>query len=319
MKKHLFILLLAVITTFITTIKEVKAPHFAGAEITYTCLGGNNYKITMVFYRDCSGITAPANVSVSMNCTSNSANNHTITLNKISSTGQEVTKPCPTTTTKCAGGMNFGIQEYIYEANVVLVPCNQWIMTYQSCCRNPVNTVQNNTSNSWLIKAVLDNMSAPQSSSPKFLQKPVFVVYNGQNYKLNMGAIDYDGDSLSYSLFAPFKNTSNSIYYSTPYSYTNFLSSSTPITFDPHTGLITFNSNINLITVLGIKVTKWRKINGVPTIVGEIYRDVELKTISGNNHCRSCRGWTLRTAINSTQMTPYFLKKSVKGKYWILT
>jgi len=314
MKKHLFIILLAVTTTFITSIKEVKASHFAGAEITYSCLGGNNYEITLVFYRDCGGVSTPGSVNILLNCTSNSVFNQTITLNKISGTGQEITKPCPSTTTYCSGGNSFGIQEHVYKGNVVLVPCNHWIMSYHSCCRNSVNTVQNNTSNPWYIKAVLDNMSAPQSSSPKFLQKPVFIVYSGQNYKLNMGATDPNGDSLSFSLYNPLKDTSQTISYSSPYSYTNFLSSSTPITFDPQTGLITFNSNISLNTVLGIKVTKWRKINGVPTIVGEIYRDVELKTISGNNHMPELSGMDF---TNSHQFNPndtIFFKEVCHGE-----
>jgi len=45
-------LLILIIGCVLSTL--AKADHFAGGDITYTCLGNNQYEITLVIYRDCS-------------------------------------------------------------------------------------------------------------------------------------------------------------------------------------------------------------------------------------------------------------------------
>ena len=195
MKKFLFILIIA----FLLPFTPVKASHFAGADMTYTCLGGNTYLISISFYRDCSGISAPTSITVNFSCSSNSNFNFNASLQKIPGTGQEVTPACSTMFTKCNNGYNYGIQEYVYQAQITLNPCNNWVMSYASCCRNPVSTVANNSSNGWYIKAELNNLAAPCNSSPTFFNKPMAIACRGQSFCFNHGAIDPDGDSLVYS------------------------------------------------------------------------------------------------------------------------
>jgi hypothetical protein len=38
----------------------VYGTHAAGSDLTYTCLGGNQYRLEATFYRDCNGIPEPA-------------------------------------------------------------------------------------------------------------------------------------------------------------------------------------------------------------------------------------------------------------------
>ncbi|MEL6849347.1 MAG: hypothetical protein AAFP92_12565, partial [Bacteroidota bacterium] len=45
------------LTLFFGTAQYVKASHSMGADLTYSCLGGNQYQINLTFYRDCSGVT----------------------------------------------------------------------------------------------------------------------------------------------------------------------------------------------------------------------------------------------------------------------
>ena len=258
------------------------ASHFAGSEITYTCLGGNTYLITMSFYRDCSGIAEPTTVPIQFNCSSISSFNFSATLTKIPGTGQEVTPACSAAPTHCNGGNNYGIREYIYQAQVTLIPCNSWTMTYSSCCRNPITTTS--ASGGWYMIAELNNLYAPCNSSPVFSNKPVSILCNGQPVCYNPGAIDLDGDSLVYSFFAPKTSSTSTINYLAGYSYTNFLNSSTPITINPQTGDICFTPNSNLITAAGIKVEEWRRINGTPTLIGTIYRDIQIKVIFCNSN-----------------------------------
>src|SRR5690242_6389790 len=95
------------------------ASHAVAEDLTYRCLGGNQYEITLTFYRDCIGIPAPNNPVVSIKSASCNQN-LSLTLARISGTGQEVTPACSSTVTTCNGGSYTGIQEYIYKGIITL-------------------------------------------------------------------------------------------------------------------------------------------------------------------------------------------------------
>jgi len=280
MKKIIFFTLL---TSFfiLGSLQKAKATHFSGSDLTYTCLGGNTYLISFTFYRDCSGATAPSVQTVNFSCSSNPAYNFSATLNRIPGTGQEITPGCSAIPTSCANGNNYGIQEYVFQGNVTLSPCNEWTLQTSSCCRNTVTTVSGQ--GSWTMIAKLNNLSAPCNSSPTFSNKPVAVVCNNQSFCFNHGALDPDGDSLVYSFYAPFTTYPQSVPYVGSYSATNFLGSSTPITIDHETGDICFTPNSLLSTVTGVKVDEYRTINGVATKIGTVYRDLQMKVVQCNN------------------------------------
>jgi len=277
MKKIL--LLFALISLF--GIKQSQASHFAGSDLTYTCVGGNSYVITLSFYRDCSGISEPTSIWVTFTCSSNSAFNFTAPLHKTPGTGQEITPNCSGNPTYCSSGNSYGIQEYVYTGIATLAPCSDWVISYSSCCRNPITTLTNQPS--WYISAKLNNLVAPCNSSPSFSNIPIVMVSNNQLVTYNHGAVDIDGDSLAYSFFAPKTSTNSTVTYVSPYDSANFLSSSIPISIDSITGQITFKPNQSLITVTGVKVEEWRKINGTPTLIGSVYRDMQLKVYNTTN------------------------------------
>jgi len=231
------ILLLLVLISFFG-IQRSQATHFAGSDLTYTCLGGNTYLVSFSFYRDCSGATNPTSTNVTFTCSQNSILSFTATLNLITGTGQEITPSCTTNPTFCASGTAFGVQEYVYQATVTLSPCNSWIISTSSCCRNTVSTVTGQSS--WYMVAELNNFIAPGNSSPTFSNIPLVVANNNELLTYSHGAMDPDGDSLVYSFFIPKKDNNSSITYNAPYDSANFLSSSIPITLDPITGQITF-------------------------------------------------------------------------------
>ena len=77
---------------FFVLTSNINASHVAGCDLTYQCLGGNTYQITLSFYRDCSGVTADASSTVNFN---SSCWNTSVTLNQISGTGAEITSTCP--------------------------------------------------------------------------------------------------------------------------------------------------------------------------------------------------------------------------------
>lgn len=304
--KKLYLIALSTIFLIITSTSNLKASHFVGADLTYTCLGGATYLITLSFYKDCSGISAPNTAPVVFTCSSNSNFNFTATLQKISGTGQEITLGCSTVPTSCSsnGGVNgvgpYGIQEFVYQATVNLPPCSSWDMHWTSSARNPITTLSSSSPMGWFTPAHLDNLTAPSNSSPTFSNKPVTVVCNNQSFVFNHGAVDPDGDSLVYSFYAPYASSLNtSVQYAPPYSASNFLNSSTPITLNPITGDISFTPNTLLNTVTGIKVEEWRTINGIPTHIGTTYRDIQLLVTTCSNSVPTLSG------IDTLISTPY--------------
>lgn len=259
---------------------QSKASYFAASDLTYTCLGGTTYLISAAIYRDCSGASAPTQLTVNFNCGTNSMYNFSGTLLPIFGTGYEVTPGCSTAPTTCSGGTEYGVQEYIYQRTVTMIPCANWTMSIQGCCRNPVTNIYNNQNNQFYISAFLNNLSAPCNSSPTFSNKPVSFSCTTMSFCFNHGAVDTNGDSLVYSFNAPnTTNATSSVTYNPPYAASNFLNSIPPITLDPITGDICFTATTPLLTITGVKIEEYRTINGSPTLIGTVYRDIQLRAI----------------------------------------
>ncbi|MBL0138201.1 MAG: hypothetical protein IPP86_06670 [Bacteroidetes bacterium] len=158
--------------------------HISGADITYTWVSGNTCTLDLTLYRDCSGVSAPNNVLVSYSSVSCNYN-LSVTLNKLAGTGQEITHPCTPGLTTCSGGSNPGIQKYEYTGTVTLpAQCTDWRFGYSICCRNcAITTLSYTPPNctgvpALYVEATLNNVAAPNNSSPIFSNIPIsFFMY----------------------------------------------------------------------------------------------------------------------------------------------
>ncbi len=300
-----------------------KASHVAALDLTLTCIGGNDYIVRFVLYRDCSGISAPTTVSLPFVCSSNPAYNFTLSsIPLLAGSGQEVTPGCNAMPTRCAGGTLYGLREHVFQAQVTLPPCNFWSVSWSVCCRNPSNTISSSTSQSAYVEATVNNLNAPCNSSPSFTNKPVTVMCTQQTQCYNHGAVDPDGDSLSYSMVTPF-NSSNTSYVSwiPPYTATQPLPSNPPITIDPVTGDICMTPTMNIISPMAVKVEQWRTINGVPTMIGTIYRDLQINVVACNNQIPKLSGMDTTmvkgySPTDTTYSVEVCLGDSVKFTMW---
>lgn len=257
----------------------VNAQWLAGGDISLTCTGSNTYIVRLVLYRDCHGITAPNTVAIAFNCSSDPSHNFTITnVNRVPGTGQEITTVCSSGLTKCSGGSypGFGMQEYVYEEQITLPPCNTWTASWNTCCRRPQNTLVNPNSTGFHFKATIDNLTAPCASSPSFIIPPIAIFYVGQTTSINYGVTDPDGDSLSYSLVSPFYNNTSTISWMPGFSATQPITSNPPVTIDSVTGTITLSPDVNQTSTMVLMVEKYRYINGVPVLIGTSYRDMNI-------------------------------------------
>ena len=270
---------LSVMIACTATYNKAYASHSEGADLTYKCLGGNQYQLTLSFYRDCHGVAAPINAVI--NCFSPSTNqNFNMTLQPIPGTGQEISVVCSSLLTECQGGIYPGVQEWVYKGTTTLSPAVDWIFSFDLCCRNAaITTIVNPGAQNIHIESTLNNLDFPCNSSPVFTTKPVPFVCLNQNYTFNHGAFDPDGDLITYELVTPMNAANSYVTYFFPYTATQPLTSSPLMTFDTLTGDINMNPTMLEVTVLAVKVKQWRNNR----LVGYVIRDIQLRTINCNN------------------------------------
>ncbi len=289
------ILLLTLASTISIMPRSASATHLAGSDISYTCLGGNTYRVELTFYRDCSGSPAPLGVGIEFR--SASCNQYfTDTLLRVIGTGGEITYPCPTQITSCEDSTSSipGIQQFKFTGIVTLpMQCADWIISWSYCCRNCDITTMvqqspciSGSNPGMYIQATLDNLNFACNSSPRFTNVPVSFVCLGQSFTFNHGVTDPDGDSLVYSLVNPMRNSTDSIPFVSGYSATN------PITSVPALSINTANGDISMtptqveVGVLSVLIKEYR--NGV--LVGSVVRDMEVYVRMCNNNLPSESG-----------------------------
>ena len=56
--------ILLLVIFILPTANKTYATHAQSADITYQCLGNNQYQINVSFYRDCSGNNAPNSITI---------------------------------------------------------------------------------------------------------------------------------------------------------------------------------------------------------------------------------------------------------------
>src|SRR6185295_11215948 len=133
------------------------ASHAAGAEITYHHLNGLTYVVTYSFYRDCFGIPAPTTVDLNLNSASCGFGTTIYTMNPVGNP-VEITLPCTGTVTTCNGGLNTGIQKYVYEIQLTLTArCTDWVFWAEISARSSaITTLQTPDSRDLYVEAILD-------------------------------------------------------------------------------------------------------------------------------------------------------------------
>lgn len=275
------------IVLFIQSCTEVFASHAQSADITYRCLGGNQYQISLSFYRDCAGVNAPNTAKVNISSAS-CGQNLTATLNPIPGTGIDVAPICSQYATQCSGGTYPGVQEYIYRGTITLPSqCTDWVFSFSLCCRNAsIGTIVNPASENIYVEARLNNLNFPCNSSPTFSNAPIPFVCVGQPYCFNNGSADMDGDSLSYTLITPYTSANTVVTYNASYSASQPLTSSPLVTFNAATGDMCMSPTQIQVTVFAILVQEWR--NGL--LIGSVMRDIQLRTITCSNNNPSASG-----------------------------
>lgn len=282
------------------------ATHAMGGDITYECLGNNQYRVNMSFFRDCNGVSAPVSCNNgdlrftvrSAQCGANF--NACFVFQNM----EVVTPICASAEDACLSNNGvYGVERHRYSAVINLsqwANCGtDWIIEWDLCCRNnAITSLVTPGTRDLYLSATLNNTVQPCNSSPRFLNDPVPFGCVGQPMVYNHGVSDLAGDSLVFAL-APARGTAGALIpYSAGYSYTQPVVTSggaNAVQIDPQTGTITFTPSIQQFAVVTVLVREFR--NGVQ--IGSYTRDLQFAIIPCSNNNPTLSG------INGTNTFNY--------------
>ncbi len=259
---------------------NVSASHAVGIDLSYQCLGNNQYRFALNFYRDCDGVSAPSSASINISSASCGVNT---SINLALQSSSEVSPLCllQIQNSTCNGGSLPGIQLYTYSGTFTLpLECNDWVISYSLCCRNYAITNLNDPgSRNIYAEARLDNTNGLCNSSPSFTTIPVPYLCTNQLFNYNHGAVDIDGDSLYYSLVNVLEGPGQNIPYTGGHTPTSPMNTVGPFSFNNVTGQMTFTASGTQQPVITILVEEFR--NGVK--IGSTMRDLQLVVLNCTN------------------------------------
>ncbi len=263
------------------------ASHIYGGELLYKHISGNTYRVTLTLYGDCSS-TVSASLPTSVPKIYIYNNNlffDSLSLN-LDAPGLEVSPVCPKliSSTACNGGNLPGVKKFTYSNTVVLsTPSTNWRFIFSGELRvsvagrsNNITNVLNSGSTVMQLQAALNNATSP-NSSPNYttIPTPFYCLLEDQQY--NQGAIDSDGDSLSFSLVSAVNASPANPLYSPSVNYASPFSGAFPLgtipgqfTFSVLNGQLTFTPSGVQNALIVNQVSEYR--NGV--LIGTSQREM---------------------------------------------
>ena len=191
----------------------VKATHLSGGDITYSCVGPNQYKIQIKLFRDCAGPAMGSSLQTLTFSNSCGLPDPSIILilqdpstgtdcaGTVVSCATDISQLCPAQMpfSSCNGGNLPGRQEYIYSGTVTLPGlCDAWTIDFNTPQRNPSVNVDGTPY--FHLKTTMHTVSEPCNNSPVFTSQPIPYVCINQPVNYNYGVVETDGDSMIFSL-----------------------------------------------------------------------------------------------------------------------
>lgn len=283
-----------------------------GADIYYECVGQDSFQITINLYRDCDGISAPTTAPITISSDACNLGPINLTLQRTASintptgqtmpNGSEVSALCDAAigNSTCNGGTLPGVQQYQFSGLFVAPSsCSDWTIGYSLNARNAIITtlVDPDFSNIY-VEATINNTNGICNNSPAFSNLPVpYFCYLDSIY-YNHGTIDFDGDSLVYTLITPLEGANSPMTYQPGFSANNPLTTGGTFNFDPNTGQMFFVPQGAEVGVVTILVQEYR--NGV--LVGSTMRDIQV-VILAQPLCNPPYGVINNQGIDSASVT----------------
>lgn len=276
------ILALVSLLCVVCSLQKTYATHAMGAEITYDCISGNSYEITLSFYRDCNGVS-PSN-TYNLSIYSNSCNyTSSLIVTKQAGYPIDVSPLCPAQLplSACNGGSLPGVEKWEYKGTLTLpFACRDWTFGFKENYRNNSITTLDKPGSTYLyVESVLNNLDVSCNDSPTFSNIPTPFICLNQPYVYNHGAIDAQGDSLVYSLITALHGQSIPVTYLGGYNGSNPMPSTPGVAIDAANGNVTMLPTALAVGVMAVRVSEYR--NGV--LIGMVTRDMQVTVLNCSN------------------------------------
>lgn len=284
---------------------QLWSAHLIGGELSYECLGNNNYRFTLKLYRDCASMGALfdgapgafqdfATITIFEGNSGNNyrivnANNPVVTTIPIAESNPCIIPPA-----------GICVQSGVYTWIENLPTINEsYTVSYQRCCRN--NTISNLV-NPGEVGSTYSIELTPKAqslcnSSPEFENLPPIVICSNQDLSFDFSASDPDGDILTYELCTPLTGGGNNVvdpealngvapdpesappYQGVPfipnqYSASNPMGGNPPLSIDANTGLLTGVPVFLGQYVVGVCVKEYRDGELLSTVVRDFQFNV---------------------------------------------
>ncbi len=262
----------------LATAGSLRATHIVGGELNYSCLGNNEYEITLTIYRDCfygnpnAYFDDPASIGVF------DVNN--VLLQNIQVSLMEDDTLSPVLTNEClVVPPDVCVHTTTYRTIVNLPPIiGGYQLAYQRCCRNQTiaNIVDPLATGATYAVTITEQALLSCNSSPRFSTWPPIYICANEPLVVDQSAFDIDGDSIVYRLCAPLEGATPQIprpqppnappydpvvWVSPPYGVANMLNGipgGQALQIDSQTGLLTAFPNTIGQFVVGICVEEYR-------------------------------------------------------------
>ncbi|HCS19131.1 MAG TPA: hypothetical protein DIW47_00965 [Bacteroidetes bacterium] len=279
-----------------SSFQSLRASHVTGSDIEYIQLDTGIYQVRISIVWDCNGILLDPD---SFLVTANGVElvYYFDTSNRISRKDITGIPPHCLYQSRCAGSsFQYGFEEHVFLDTIDLRAYSQceWEISWGQCCRNG-NITTGSANQNFYNSAMLNK--CVMNSSPQFSTTPRIIIFYNHDMRISFRANDPDhkGDSLSYHLVAALQDSGQAVTYSgnwtpiRPLSFFGFpnynLGLPAGFHLDPVTGQMSFRpTQINQVSVVCVEVRKWRKINGVDSLIGKIRRDIQMFTINYPNN-----------------------------------
>ena len=276
--KHFFSSLLLTLISI-----SVFASHIIGGELVCKKTAPETYEVQLILYRDCTSYTPfdnPAHFSVFNTATNELISGFTVYDPVIEDIN--IDSLCYDTLPEIC------VEKAIYTTTITLPDfADGYTVVFQRCCRNAgiINIDDPDNVGFTVYQIIPPTGLVTDNNSPVFSNYPPIVICIGEALYIDNSATDPDGDSLVYSLFAPFEGASHldpapEIASPPPYDLVNNTIGYTyeypmdalpALEINSITGLITGTAAAEGRYVVGVKVSEYR--DGV--FISDHYRDFQ--------------------------------------------
>ncbi|MCB0479156.1 MAG: gliding motility-associated C-terminal domain-containing protein [Crocinitomicaceae bacterium] len=252
------------------------AAHIVGGEISYECLGNDQYRVTIEIYRDCNSTGAQFDNPMYLFVYDGVTNQRIVGMEQSIYSPQITNLPVIFNNPCVTPPSNICTEKGVYEQIITLPPnANGYTIAYQRCCRGAnVTNLVNPEAQGLTLSAFIPGTGSgiTCNSSPKFSNYPPLVLCANQDLIFDHSATDPDGDSLVYEICAPYQGGDQAdpqpnpasnppfdfVNYETAYTSALPLGASANMQIDPVTGLLTATPQQLGLYAVGICVSEYR-------------------------------------------------------------